>query len=120
MATLSESVGAIIKRKRARDRFTQAELGSRIGVSGSYIGAVESGTTSLRLSELEGLASVFRTTALDIMSEAASTETKTYSDERREQESLLSVFAALPAERRRQVIEFCLFQQELQARPSAD
>ena len=120
MSNLSEQLGAIVKRKRTRDRLTQNDLGARIGVSGSYISAVESGTTSPRIAELEGLALAFRTTALEMISEAASTETKTYSDSRREQESLLSVFGALTPERRQQVLEFVLFQRELQDRTARE
>ena len=116
MATLSEQLGAIIKRKRTRDRLTQNDLGARIGVSGSYISGLESGTTSPRISELEGLAQAFRTTALEMISESASSETKTYSDERREQESLLSVFGTLSPERRQHILDFVLFQRELQDR----
>lgn len=120
MASLSESIGAIIKRKRTRDRLTQNDLGARIGVSGSYISAVESGTTSARIAEIEGLALAFRTTALEMISEAASTETKIYSDDRREQEALLSVFTTLSAERRQQVYEFVMFQRELQERAASE
>jgi transcriptional regulator with XRE-family HTH domain len=116
MANLSENLGAIVKRKRQRDRLTQQDLGARIGVSGSYIGAIESGSTSPRISELEGLAQVFRTTALELISEAAQSATKIYSDDRREQESLLSVFTTLGPERRQQVAEYVLFLRELQDR----
>lgn len=116
MPTLSENLGAIVKRKRTRDRLTQNDLGAKIGVSGSYISGVENGTTSPRIIELEGLVATFRTTALEMISEAASTETKTYSDARREQESMLSVFNTLNPERRKQVLEFIMFQRDLQDR----
>ncbi|MFD3165874.1 helix-turn-helix domain-containing protein [Herpetosiphon sp. NSE202] len=116
MASLSEAIGAIIKRKRTRDRLTQNDLGAKVGVSGSYISAVEAGNTSPRIAEVEGIAQVFRTTALEMISEAASSETKIYSDSRREQEALLSIFTTLSPDRRQQVYEFVLFQRDLQDR----
>ncbi len=120
MSSLSENIGAIVKRKRTRDRLTQNDLGGRIGVSGSYISAVESGTTSARISEIEGLALAFQTSALEMISEAASSATKIYSDDRREQEALLSVFTTLSPERRQQVYDFVIFQRELQNRLAVD
>ena len=120
MSSLSENIGAIVKRKRTRDRLTQKDLGARIGVSGSYISAVESGATSARITEIEGLALAFRTTALEMISEAASSATKIYSDDRREQEALLSVFTSLSPERRQQVYDFVLFQRELQSRADVE
>ena len=71
MPTLNERLGEVIKRKRQRDRFTQADLGAKIGVSGSYISAIESANSSPRIGELEGLATAFRTTAYDLITEAA-------------------------------------------------
>ncbi len=120
MSSLSENIGAIVKRKRTRDRLTQNDLGARIGVSGSYISAVESGATSARIAEIEGLALAFRTTALEMISDAASSATKIYSDDRREQEALLSVFTALTPERRQQIYDFAIFQRELQSRADVD
>ncbi|HEY1016148.1 MAG TPA: helix-turn-helix transcriptional regulator [Herpetosiphonaceae bacterium] len=119
MASLSENIGAIVKRKRQRDRLTQNDLGAKIGVSGSYISAVESGSTSPRIAEIEGLAQAFRTTALEMISDAASSATKTYSDDRREQEALLSIFATLAPERRTQAYEYLMFLRELQDRAAA-
>ncbi len=71
MASLNERLGEVVKMKRQRDRLTQAELGARIGVSGSYIGSIEAATTGVRITELEALASVFRTTAFELITEAA-------------------------------------------------
>jgi predicted transcriptional regulator len=51
---------------RQRDRYTQADLGARIGTCGSYIAVIESVSTSARISEVEALATVFRTTAFDL------------------------------------------------------
>ena len=55
MASLNERIGDVVKRKRQRDRLTQADLGARIGVSGSYISGVEAAQTSPRITELEAL-----------------------------------------------------------------
>lgn len=68
---LSDELAKILFRKRRSFRFTQNDLGGRIGVSGSYISTLESGKASPRLSELEGLATHFRTTAVELVLEAA-------------------------------------------------
>lgn len=67
---LSEDIGKIVHRKRRAFRFTQSDLGERIGVSGSYISAIENGKTSPRIEEIEGLAANFRTTAIELINEA--------------------------------------------------
>jgi transcriptional regulator with XRE-family HTH domain len=71
MGLLSDELAKVIFRKRRAFRFTQSDLGERIGVSGSYISTLESGKASPRVSELEDLAAHFRTTALDLVLEAA-------------------------------------------------
>lgn len=68
---LSEEIGKIVHRKRRAFRFTQSELGGRIGVSGSYISGIENGKTSPRIDEIEGLATHFRTTAIEMIQEAS-------------------------------------------------
>lgn len=67
---LSAELAKVIHRKRRGFRFTQADLGGRIDVSGSYISALENGKSSPRIEELEGLATHFRTTAFEILREA--------------------------------------------------
>ena len=120
MATLNERLGEVLKRKRQRDRFTQADLGARIGVSGSYIGAIESSSTSPRISELEALATVFRTTAFDLITEAAKQDAYTFSESNRERDAFLSLYDSLALEHKKQARNFLLFLREQQEHPPAD
>ena len=69
-STLSEELARVLHRKRRAFRFTQADLGGRIDVSGSYISGLENGKTSPRIVEIEGLATHFRTTAFELLQEA--------------------------------------------------
>ncbi len=114
MGTLNERIGDVIKRKRQRDRLTQADLGARIGVSGSYIGSVESGSTSIRIAELEGLAAVFRTTAFDMISEAAREDGFKFSETTRERSAFLAIYDGLTPEHQRMARAFMLFLREQQ------
>ena len=117
MASLNERIGDVIKRKRQRDRFTQADLGARIGTSGSYISAIESASTSPRISELEALGTVFRTTAFDLITEAAKQDGYTFSASNRERDAFLSLYDALSPENKKQARNFLLFLREQQERP---
>jgi transcriptional regulator with XRE-family HTH domain len=74
MGSLSEELAKVLHRKRRAYRYTQSDLGQRIGMSGSYISSLESGRSSPRLAELEDLAVHFRTTALELLHEAASAD----------------------------------------------
>jgi transcriptional regulator with XRE-family HTH domain len=114
MPSLNERIGEIIKQKRQRDRLTQADLGSRIGVSGSYIGSVESGQTSIRIAELEGLAAVFRSTAFEIIAEAAQPDPRTFSAANRERNAFLTLYDALSPEYQRQAQTFLRFLRQQQ------
>ena len=120
MPTLNERLGEVIKRKRQRDRYTQAELGARIGTSGSYIGAIESASTSPRISEIEVLAMVFRTTGFDLITEAAKQDNYTFSESNRERDAFLSLYDSLSPEHKKQARNFLLFLREQQDRPQAD
>ena len=71
MGMLSDELAKVLLRKRTAYRFTQSDLGHRIGVSGSYISSLETGKASPRLSELEDLATHFRTTAYELLKESA-------------------------------------------------
>ena len=119
MATLNERLGEVIKRKRQRDRHTQADLGARIGTSGSYISAIESASTSPRVAELEALATVFRTTAFDLISEAAKQDNYKFSESTRERDAFLSLYDSLTPEHQRQARNFLLFLRDQQDRPPA-
>ena len=114
MPTFSENVGEVIKRKRKRYRFTQTELGGRIGVSGSYISSLETGQASPRLEELESLATQFHTTALDLIHEAVSFDARVFQPDTHEKQKLLALFDSLPAERRRQATEYLVFLTQLE------
>lgn len=116
MPTLNERLGEVIKRKRQRDRYTQAELGTRIGTSGSYISAIEAATTSPRISEIEALATVFRTTGFELITEAAKQDAYTFSAANRERDAFLSLYDALSPEHKQQARTFLLFLRELQDR----
>jgi len=118
MASLNERIGEVVKRKRQRDRLTQSDLGARIGVSGSYISGVESAQTSPRIAELEGLGAVFRTTAFDLICEAAKQDGYTFSASNRERDAFLSLYDALSPEHKKQARNFLLFLRELQERPA--
>jgi transcriptional regulator with XRE-family HTH domain len=117
MPTLNERLGEVIKRKRQRDRHTQADLGARIGTSGSYISAIESASTSPRISEIESLATVFRTTAFDLISEAARQDNYKFSESNRERDAFLSLYDSLTPENQKQARNFLLFLREQQDRP---
>lgn len=118
MSTLNERIGEVIKRKRMRDRLTQADLGSRIGVSGSYISSVEAGTTGVRVTELEGLATAFRTTAIELINEAAGKDEYKFTSSNRERDAFLTLYDGLTPEHKKQARNFLMFLRELQARPS--
>jgi transcriptional regulator with XRE-family HTH domain len=120
MASLNERIGDVVKRKRQRDRLTQSDLGARIGVSGSYISGVESAQTSPRITELEALGTVFRTTAFDLITEAAKQDGYTFSASNRERDAFLSLYDALSPEHKKQARSFLLFLREQQERPDAD
>lgn len=117
MPTLNERIGEIVKRKRQRDRLTQADLGGRIGVSGSYISGIETSQTSARVSEIEALATVFRTTAFDLISEAAKLDGYKFSESTRDRDAFLALYDALKPEYQRQARNFLLFLREQQDHP---
>jgi transcriptional regulator with XRE-family HTH domain len=118
MPTLNERIGDVIKRKRQRDRFTQTDLGARVGVSGSYISGIETAQTSPRITEIEALATVFRTTAFDLISEAAKLDGYKFSASNRDRDAFLALYDSLSPEHQKQARNFLLFLREQQDRPS--
>lgn len=118
MPSLSDRIGDILKRKRTRDRFTQADLGSKIGVSGSYISSIESGQTSPRIAEVEALAVVFRTTGYDLISEAAKLEGYKFSESTRERDAFLALYDSLSPDNQQMARTFLVFLREQQNRPA--
>jgi transcriptional regulator with XRE-family HTH domain len=120
MPSLNERIGEVIKRKRTRDRLTQTDLGSRISVSGSYISSVEAGTTGVRVTELEGLAAVFRTTAIELINEAAGKDAYNFSASNRDRDAFLTLYDSLSAEHKKQARLFLMFLRELELRPEGE
>lgn len=120
MTSLNERIGQVVKRKRQRDRLTQNDLGARIGVSGSYISSVEAGTTGVRMTELEGLATQFRTTAVELILEAAGRDNYNFTTSNRERDAFLSLYDALSPEHKKQARNFLLFLRQLQDQPPDD
>lgn len=116
MGSLNERLGEVIKRKRQRDRLTQTDLGGKIGVSGSYISSLELASSSARITEIEGLAAVFRTTAFALLSEAAQADTNDFSVRNRERNEFLTLYDALEGPHQEQVRLFLLFLREQQDR----
>lgn len=114
MANLNERIGEVIKRKRQRDRLTQTDLGAKIGVSGSYISSVESGQTGVRVTELEALAVHLRTTAIDLINEAAGRDEYKFTSETRDRDAFLTLYDGLSPEHKQQARTFLMFLRELQ------
>ncbi len=120
MTNLNERIGEVVKGKRQRDRLTQSELGSRIGTSGSYISAIESASTSVRISELEALASVFRTTAFDIVTQAAGPDPRSFTTANRDRTAFVELYDGLSPEHQKMARAFMLFLREQQLNPTSD
>jgi transcriptional regulator with XRE-family HTH domain len=93
------NIGPTIKRYRERWRLTQQELVDYLGIdrSASYISSIENGKTSPTLGELEHLARVFRTTAIDLVMEAQGAAASTGSQETPEEQRLVALYQSLPA-----------------------
>jgi transcriptional regulator with XRE-family HTH domain len=120
MGALNERLAEVLKRKRQRDRLTQSDLGGRIGVSGSYISSLESAQSSARVTEIEQLAQVFRTTAFDLLAEAARDDGYRFSETNRERSAFLSLYDQLAPEQQKMARAFLLFLREQQDRPSQE
>ncbi len=120
MPSLNERIGEVVKRKRQRDRLTQTDVGGRIGVSGSYISSIEGGQTGLRITELEGLASVFRTTAFELITEAAQPDRNNFSPANRGRNGFLELYDGLTSDHQRQARLFLLFLREQQDHPAQE
>jgi len=114
MASLGDELAKVLHRKRRGFRFTQADLGTRIGMSGSYISSLESGKASPRVAELEDLAVHFRTTAYELIQEAARADEHYVAARRPEPDGagLDAISEGLSPENRRLAREFLLFLRE--------
>ncbi len=120
MASLNERIGDVIKRKRQRDRLTQTALGAAIGVSGSYISSIESGQTGVRITELEALAVQFRTTAIELINEAAGRDDYSFTSSNRDRDAFLTLYDALTSDHRTMARTFLLFLREQQNRAHSE
>jgi transcriptional regulator with XRE-family HTH domain len=107
--SLNERIGEVIKRKRQKYKFTQSELGSRIGSSGSYISSIEAGTTGVRITDLEQMALHFHATAIELINEAAGKDEYRFTSANRERDAFLSLYDALGPEQRTMARQFLLF-----------
>lgn len=67
------TLGGLLKRQRERHGWTQQEVveRARLERSSSYISSLETGKTSPSVDELEALARLFGTTAIDLLREAS-------------------------------------------------
>ncbi len=115
--SLNVRIGEVVKRKRQKYRYTQADLGTRIGVSGSYISSIESGQTSPRISELEALAVQFNTTAIELIVEAAGRDEYKFTAANRDRDAFLTLYDALNTDNQKQARNFLLFLRSLQDAP---
>src|ERR671937_72451 len=95
---MTTNIGPTIKRYRERWRLTQQELVEYTGIdrSASYISSIETGKTSPTLTELEHLARVFRTTAVDLIMEAEGAPVSAGSTETPEEQRVAALFGSLP------------------------
>lgn len=114
MGVLNDELAKVLFRKRRAFRFTQADLGDRIGVSGSYISSIETGKASARVAELEDLAVHFRTTAYEMIEEAARANERFVNalKDRSPEDSLDNIAADLSPKHRLLAREFLLFLRE--------
>jgi transcriptional regulator with XRE-family HTH domain len=69
---MATNLGPLVRRLRERHRLTQQELVEYTGLdrSASYISSIETGRTSPTLAELEAIARVLRTTAIEMIEES--------------------------------------------------
>ena len=112
MGMLGDELARVIHRKRRGSRFTQADLGDKIGTSGSYISGLENGKSSPRIAELEDMAACFRTTAFEMIQEAIQTGERFVVVSETTGDGLDAIAADLSLEHRRLAREFLLFLRE--------
>ena len=99
-------LGPILKRLRERHRMTQQDVVDYANVdrSSSYISAIENGKTSPTVFELERIAQVFRTTAVDLMLEAQEGEAAAPAGG--DVQRILSLYERLPESERSLAADF--------------
>ena len=108
-------VGQRIRQLRKSRHLTQADLASRIGITQSDLSRMESGEYKVGLDTLFRILQVFELSMSRFFEEPAeAAHAEEAEDERSEQDELLSDFAALSDDARREVREFVTFK-KLQA-----
>jgi transcriptional regulator with XRE-family HTH domain len=112
MGLLTEELAKVLLRKRRSYRFTQSDLGQRIGVSGSYISSLETAKASPRISELEDMAAHFRTTALALILDASNAGEGYIPATEARPDGLDAIVADLQPDSQRLAREFILFLRE--------
>ena len=106
---MATSIGPILKRLRERSRLTQQDIVeyAHLDRSSSYISAIENGKTSPTLHELERIAQVFRTTAVDLILEAQ--EGQTAAPTGGDVQRILTLYERLPEDQRELALDLVQF-----------
>lgn len=114
---MATSVGPLLKRLRERSRMTQQDVAeyANIDRSSSYISAIETGKTSPTLYELERIAQVFRTTAVDLILEAQ--EGQAAAPTGGDVQRILSLYERLTDDQRALAVDFLQLLIDRNARP---
>jgi transcriptional regulator with XRE-family HTH domain len=106
---MATNIGPLVKRLRERNRLTQQDVVeyANLDRSSSYISAIETGKTSPTLFELERIAQVFRTTAVDLILEAQ--EGQTAAPTGGDVQRILSLYERLPEDQRELAVDLLQF-----------
>lgn len=110
------NIGAVIKRLRERWRLTQQDVVSyaRLERSASYLSSIETGKTSPTLAELEAIAIVLRTNALDLLREAQGVASEAAPQPEDATGRLVALFQTLPPAQQELALDLvqCLSERE--------
>ncbi|MBW3624522.1 MAG: helix-turn-helix domain-containing protein [Armatimonadetes bacterium] len=114
---MATSIGPILKRLRERSRLTQQDVVdyANIDRSASYVSAIETGKTSPTLFELERIAQVFRTTAVDLILEAQ--EGQSAAPTGGDVQRILALYERLPENQRDLAVDLLQFLVDRSAKP---
>lgn len=111
---MADTLGYILKRHREKKHYTQQEVIERSGMdrSSSYISGLENNKSSPTVDELDALALIYGTTALDILSEAKDIKPNWDFTPNPDIQLLLSFYQSLSQERKRTALEFVQYMAE--------
>ena len=114
MATL----GGLLKRQRERHGWTQQEVvdRARLERSSSYLSGIETGKTSPSVEELEALARLFGTTAIDLLREATGIEADWEFEPNSDLNRLVTLYQALDPVEKDSALAYLEFLLERQQR----